>query len=226
MKERTPEICLAALYKNKTAVRYVPPPIWEDTRFCREAVALNGDALQFVKEWTPEICLAAVAQNPSAINHAIPYRSDSIEHFEDNFKTLLKKDGFTSALIYELLTTSLSDNRKNDLRAFLAEKTLARWESEAREIESPAGKYMPPDDADESLPTPLSQTADERLRAQLTALFGSDESESALLPPVPLPEPQTMDVRFTDGGRMSFPARIFRRVCQWIFSLFARTASR
>jgi hypothetical protein len=87
-------------------------------------------------------------------------------HFEDDFKAFIRRDGFTLEIAYETLAAPLDETQKKRLNAFLARKTLALWEKEARRtMEMDAASAVP----------------DESVEAQLNALFGApDESLAAL----------------------------------------------
>ena len=66
IKHQTPEICLAAVKQDGTALQYVKG---QTPEICLEAVKQNGFALKYVKKQTAEICLAAVKQESAVLKY-------------------------------------------------------------------------------------------------------------------------------------------------------------
>ena len=65
-KNKTPELCLAAVQQNGQALKHVKE---QTPELCLAAVQQNGLVLKHVKEQTPELCMAAVQQNNKALDY-------------------------------------------------------------------------------------------------------------------------------------------------------------
>lgn len=64
VKDKTPELCLAAVKANGCALKYIKN---QTPELCLAAVKANDCALKYVKNQTPELCLTAIRQNKLAL---------------------------------------------------------------------------------------------------------------------------------------------------------------
>jgi hypothetical protein len=120
VQKNNPDICKASVSQNGDNLRFVSE---QTPAVCLAAVQNKPESLRRVENKTPDICLAAVSKDPNTLAclfpRAFPYRwsieDNTVENFIDNFKELVKNQGFDGASALKLLNAGMNPEQQKGL---------------------------------------------------------------------------------------------------------------